>query len=209
MANHDTESAGQLLDVRAVGLANIQADQTAASTTSTIQTGYKIVLYHDGNSCVAELPELPGCIARGDDYFEVLKRIQQKISSWIAGRPEQGPATPKKILNTLHCFSPRSKQQSRTKRRSMPIKARLIDKFGKRSNRELAACIGIVSADAPIMLSSAMAGNGTRKVRCAIAMALDEPPSGLWPARDGNLNRSDDAFYHSSIQAQTGFRNCR
>lgn len=202
MANHDSDLARQSIDVQAFGVTDTQADLTAANTTAAIHPGYKIVLYHDGHSCVAELPELPGCVARGEDYFEVLTRIQQNMSRWIAGRPEQGPAAPKKILNTLNCLSPLPKQQPRTGHRSMPIKIRLIDKFGRRSNRELAACIGIVSADAPIMLSSAMAGNGTRKVRCAIAMALDEAPSKLWPARDPNLNRSDDIFYHSSVKAQ-------
>ncbi|OGB27439.1 MAG: hypothetical protein A3I66_06000 [Burkholderiales bacterium RIFCSPLOWO2_02_FULL_57_36] len=192
----------QLSDEQATSPAGTRIDSSPDSTKPFINSSYKIVLYHDGHSCMAEAPELPGCVVRGENYFDALKRIQKTMSDWVADGFRRESTAPKKILDTLHCFSPLSNRKPRTRPRSSPIKTRLIEKFGGRSNRELAACIGIVGADAPIMLSSAMAGNGTRKVRCAIAIALNEPPSSLWPARTPELSRSDDVFYHSLIRNQ-------
>jgi predicted RNase H-like HicB family nuclease/lambda repressor-like predicted transcriptional regulator len=168
----------------------------------SMQRPYKIVLYHDGDTCRAAVPELPGCVASGENYLDALICIQRAMSDWIAEASQPGAAAqmsmvPEKMLSTLHRFASKSKRTSRSARRCSPIKKRLIEKFGELSNRELAARIGIVAADSPIMLSSAAAGNGTRKVRCAIAVALDEPPSKLWPERFLELCAADDAVFHS------------
>lgn len=167
-----------------------------------MQRPYKIVLYHDGDTCRAAVPELPGCVARGESYLDALLCIQRAMSDWITEATQPGTTVttsmvPEKMLSTLHCFTSASKRASRSARRCSPVKKRLIDKFGELSNRELAARIGIVAADSPIMLSSAAAGNGTRKMRCAIAVALDEPPSKLWPERSLELGSADDAVFHA------------
>ncbi len=172
-----------------------------------MQRPYKIVLYHDGDTCKAAVPDLPGCVASGENYVDALLCIQRAMSDWIAEASQPGSTVqmsmmPEKILSTLHCFSshslsPGAKQKPRSTRRISPVKRRLIEKFGALSNRQLAARIGIVAADSPIMLSSALAGNGTRKVRCAIAAALDEAPSRLWPERSFELRAADDAVFYS------------
>jgi predicted RNase H-like HicB family nuclease len=173
-----------------------------ACAPASPQPAYRIVLYHDGEACRAEVPELPGCMATGPNFPNVLKSVRKAISNWIEGELQSGSSAShavaaQKVLATLHCFSQLSKGKARSGRLLSPVKARLIEKFGNRSNRALAECIGVIAADAPIMLSAAMAGNGTRKVRCAIAVALNEPPSRLWPDRSADMNRLDDALYYS------------
>jgi len=71
----------------------------------------------------------------------------------------------------------------------------LVQKFGKMSNREMAGRIGLSGRDAPTMLSAAASGKGTRKARCAIAMALNEAPSRLWPHRPPAICDDDDSLY--------------
>lgn len=193
----------QLPDKKEAGLGHARTGSSSDNMPTTIEPSSKLVLYRDGQSCIATVPELPGCVVRGTDYFDALKRLQQALRDCSNGL-QPDPSEKKKILDTLDGFLPRSNPGSCNTRRSLPIKSRLIEKFGARSNRELAACIGIICADAPIMLSAAMAGNGTRKVRCAIAIALSQAPSSLWPARAPDLSRSDDDFYHSSTRNRRG-----
>ena len=71
----------------------------------------------------------------------------------------------------------------------------LQHRYGLLSNRELASRIGLLGADAPVMLSSALSGHGTRHVRCAIALALDALPSQLWPHRRPEIQEADDKCY--------------
>lgn len=166
------------------------------SIAAFLQTYCKIQLSWDGHQFRAEAPELNTCAASKKSYAEALQRIERTLSGMIAEAMQSHARMPDEVLKALRRFPLLSELPMSRTHRSLPIKSRLIEKFGPRSNRELAACIGIVSADAPIMLSSAMAGNGTRKIRCAIALALDEPPSSLWPGQaDGRTQADDRMFY--------------
>ncbi|PWF41311.1 hypothetical protein C7C56_024785 [Massilia glaciei] len=75
-------------------------------------------------------------------------------------------------------------------------KALLLEKYGNLSNREIAARIGVVERDAPTMLSMALSGRGSRRVRCAIAVALGDLPSRLWPDRPPKFMADDDAQFN-------------
>jgi len=46
---------------------------------------YVIIIYwsNEDNAFIAEVPELPGCIADGQTYEEVLKNVQTIIEEWI------------------------------------------------------------------------------------------------------------------------------
>jgi predicted RNase H-like HicB family nuclease len=46
---------------------------------------YEIIIYwsNEDNAFIAEVPELPGCIADGQTYEEVLKNVQTIIEEWI------------------------------------------------------------------------------------------------------------------------------
>ena len=46
---------------------------------------YEIIIYwsEEDNSFIAEVPELPGCIADGDSYADVLKNVQKVMEEWI------------------------------------------------------------------------------------------------------------------------------
>jgi predicted RNase H-like HicB family nuclease len=46
---------------------------------------YEIIIYwsNEDNAFIAEVPELPGCMADGQTYEEVLKNVQTIIEEWI------------------------------------------------------------------------------------------------------------------------------
>lgn len=55
---------------------------------------YEIIIFwsHEDNAFVAEVPELPGCMADGESYREALANAEQVIREWIEtahalGRP--------------------------------------------------------------------------------------------------------------------------
>jgi predicted RNase H-like HicB family nuclease len=57
---------------------------------------YEIILYwsNEDNSFIAEVPELPGCIADGATRFEALKNAETIISEWIETAEELGREIP-------------------------------------------------------------------------------------------------------------------
>ena len=46
---------------------------------------YEIIIYwsKDDNRFIAEVPELPGCMADGEDQIEAMKNINIIINEWI------------------------------------------------------------------------------------------------------------------------------
>jgi len=46
---------------------------------------YKIIIYwsEEDNSYIADVPELPGCMADGKTYEDVLKNVRIVIHEWI------------------------------------------------------------------------------------------------------------------------------
>lgn len=46
---------------------------------------YEIIIYwsHEDQSFIAEVPELPGCMADGKTYKEALSNVEIIISEWI------------------------------------------------------------------------------------------------------------------------------
>lgn len=59
---------------------------------------YEIIIYwsKDDNAFLAEVPELPGCMADGQSYKEALTNVESIIEEWIAtsqslGRPIPEP----------------------------------------------------------------------------------------------------------------------
>lgn len=48
-------------------------------------TNYEVIIYYsDDDGCfIAEVPELPGCMADGKTRYEVLQNIKQIIDEWI------------------------------------------------------------------------------------------------------------------------------
>lgn len=57
---------------------------------------YEIILYwsDDDNAFVAEVPELPGCMAHGDTQESALKNINDAIQLWIDTARELGKPIP-------------------------------------------------------------------------------------------------------------------
>ncbi|MEH6873615.1 MAG: type II toxin-antitoxin system HicB family antitoxin [Candidatus Competibacter sp.] len=46
---------------------------------------YEILLYwsHEDRAFLAEIPELPGCMAHGDSYEEALSNVRDAMTFWI------------------------------------------------------------------------------------------------------------------------------
>ncbi len=123
---------------------------------------------------------------------------------WAAGllvTPRSSKNSPRvlqaKTTQAVHAIPSPRKRKPLNRRQVGAVKARLIEKFGMLSNRELAARVGLTGSDAPGMLSAAMSGNGTRVNRCAIALALGERPSNLWPLHPERQLKDDDAAFQS------------
>jgi predicted RNase H-like HicB family nuclease len=58
---------------------------------------YEIIIYwsEEDNSFIAEVPELAGCMADGNTYFEAVENVQTVIAEWIETAMELGREIPK------------------------------------------------------------------------------------------------------------------
>ncbi len=58
---------------------------------------YEIIIHwsEEDSAYIAEVPELPGCMAHGSDYDEALKNIKEAIGLWIDTAKEFGEPVPK------------------------------------------------------------------------------------------------------------------
>ncbi len=57
---------------------------------------YEIIIYwsREDEVFIAEVPELPGCIAHGDSSEDALKSVNQAIKLWIDTAKEFGDVIP-------------------------------------------------------------------------------------------------------------------
>lgn len=57
---------------------------------------YEVIIYwsKDDQAYIAEAPELPGCAADGNTYYEALKNIETIIEEWIETAKEEGRPIP-------------------------------------------------------------------------------------------------------------------
>jgi len=57
---------------------------------------YEIIIYwsEEDKKYIAEVPELPGCMADGDTHEEVIRNVQIIISEWIETAKKLGRAIP-------------------------------------------------------------------------------------------------------------------
>lgn len=57
---------------------------------------YEIIIYwsNEDNSFIAEVPELPGCMADGKSYMEALKNAEVIIDEWIETAKSLGREIP-------------------------------------------------------------------------------------------------------------------
>jgi predicted RNase H-like HicB family nuclease len=57
---------------------------------------YEIIIYwsNDDNAFIAEVPELPGCMADGESYQQALANAEVVIKEWIENASELGRPVP-------------------------------------------------------------------------------------------------------------------
>ena len=65
---------------------------------------YEIIMYwsKEDGAVIAEVPELPGCMADGVDYNEALSSIQLVIGEWIATAKSLGRDIPSPIGKLMY-----------------------------------------------------------------------------------------------------------
>lgn len=58
---------------------------------------YEIIIYwsNEDEAYIAEVPELPGCMADGETYNELLENVTQVIKEWMATARELSREIPK------------------------------------------------------------------------------------------------------------------
>jgi predicted RNase H-like HicB family nuclease len=61
-----------------------------------MENKYEIIMYwsKEDNSVIAEVPELAGCMADGENYNEALQNIQVVIDEWIETAKSLGRSIP-------------------------------------------------------------------------------------------------------------------
>ena len=61
-----------------------------------MNTKYEIIIFWsaDDDAFVAEVPELPGCMADGKSYQEAISNAEQIIQEWIDTATELGRSIP-------------------------------------------------------------------------------------------------------------------
>ena len=64
--------------------------------SETIAFRYEIIIYwsDEDEAFIAEVPELPGCMAEGDTYQKALANAEQMIGEWIETAKELGRPIP-------------------------------------------------------------------------------------------------------------------
>lgn len=69
-----------------------------------MESKYEMIIYwsEDDQSFVAEVPELPGCMADGCNYLEAVKNAELAISEWIETARELGRPIPKPAGRLLY-----------------------------------------------------------------------------------------------------------
>jgi predicted RNase H-like HicB family nuclease len=62
-----------------------------------MNTKYEIKIYWSDNdsSFIAEIPELPGCSADGETYFEALGNLEKIRDLWLRNAQKYGDKIPK------------------------------------------------------------------------------------------------------------------
>ena len=57
---------------------------------------YEIIIYwsNEDSAFIAEVPELPGCMAHGDTQENVLKNINDAMGLWVDTARENGDSIP-------------------------------------------------------------------------------------------------------------------
>lgn len=69
-----------------------------------MQSRYELVIYwSDEDQCfVAEVPELPGCMADGSSYHEAVKNVETIIDEWIATANALGRQIPEPMGRLMY-----------------------------------------------------------------------------------------------------------
>ena len=59
-------------------------------------TKYQIILYwsEDDKAFIAEVPELPGCMADGPSYQEAIANVEVVVAEWIEAARKLGCSVP-------------------------------------------------------------------------------------------------------------------
>ena len=62
-----------------------------------VKLKYEVIIYwsREDNAFIAEIPELPGCMADGQTYEKALENVEVIAQEWIERAKELGRSAPK------------------------------------------------------------------------------------------------------------------
>lgn len=157
---------------------------------------YQIHLFFNGAEYVADVPELEGCQGTGATYAEALASAEAAISAWVFDAINEGRRVPAPAKD----FVLRPPTKPPADGPGAAVTLRLHRKYGNLNNRQLAEKIGVLDVNLGVFAGS-VAGAGSREIRCAIAIALGEKPSTLWPGRSKTSADRDDFEFERLVAA--------
>lgn len=159
---------------------------------------FQVHIRHDGKQYMASVPELEGCYGVGDSYAQALAAVEQAMASWVFEAINAGRTVPVPTQD----FVWRPSGRKLVHGRATNVMQRIRSKYGNLCNRELASKLGLPSEIEPSGVSAAAAGQGARAVRVALALAVGDRPSRLWPSRSITINQRDDAAFYAACNAE-------
>jgi predicted RNase H-like HicB family nuclease len=61
-----------------------------------VENRYEVIIFwsDEDQAFIADVPELPGCMAHGTSHSDALEHAQEAIQLWIAAAEEDGRAIP-------------------------------------------------------------------------------------------------------------------
>ena len=156
----------------------------------SMQSRYQIHIYFNDVEYIAAVPELEGCFGRGKSYSEALTNAEKIITEWVFDAINAGRAPPEPSKDFVLRPPVRMVKDSS----AAPVLRRLHQRYGNLTSRQLMEKIGLTGDHAvtPSAFSAAASGKGARFVRLAIALALNEMPSTLWPHLSPVIRQRDD-----------------
>lgn len=159
-----------------------------------MQARYQVHIRHDGKQYVACVPELDGCHGVGDTYSEALAAAERAMTAWVFGAINAGCSVPRPAQDFV--WRPPGRKPSDGP--AADVMQRLRKRHGNLSNRDLAAKLGLPHKITPVGVAAAASGQGARAVRVALALAVGEQPSILWPHRSSTISARDDATFQAA-----------
>jgi predicted RNase H-like HicB family nuclease len=134
------------------------------------------IFWDDDDYCyLAEMPELPGCMAEGETYEEALRNIQKISEMWLETAKKHGDPIPEPMHNKI--IIPQSEGRSSLKDkitiRRLRVKTNSAQRFLKRLLNHFVACNIIKEQDGNLFAMRYFEGLSLEEIGTAIGRSKE------------------------------------